>query len=371
MPRDRYYSDDERLARYGPDDERPPPSRRYSSEDSLPREAVSRLLEGVDDFPSDRHYDWRADREPDYSELSGMYVTEATPPIDDMPRPKPAKRVDVADIVRGATAWDERVYEADYLEYIQSAADTGRRSRSRYLIQPDQIKQLTRSQRTVEATEKRVRSREKESEREREAPAASESKTLFSMNVIVVVSAVVFLVVLCFLILTITSLNTEKDQLLAENSALKNDIAMAETRVAAAEALREDNDRLTSENNSLTAEVDRLINMLQGGEILPPDEEGAYQGAEPGASDGEQGETPATQANPEQAQQPSSSATHSQTPTPGFRFITQPGQSLYHIARDAYGNGNLFTVIAEANSGIIPNPNQISAGLDIYIPPLS
>src|SRR5438045_9102865 len=49
------------------------------------------------------------------------------------------------------------------------------------------------------------------------------------------------------------------------------------------------------------------------------------------------------------------------SPTPGFSYTVQQGDTLFSIAQQAYGNGNQWQVIANANN--IPNPGQV-----LYIP---
>lgn len=59
-------------------------------------------------------------------------------------------------------------------------------------------------------------------------------------------------------------------------------------------------------------------------------------------------------------------------PTPGAYYTIQPGDSLSSIAERAYGDGNKWRVIYDANANAIgPNPNVIQSGQRIYIPTLS
>ena len=50
------------------------------------------------------------------------------------------------------------------------------------------------------------------------------------------------------------------------------------------------------------------------------------------------------------------------TPTPGFNYTVKQGETLFTIAQQAYGDGNQWQLIANANN--IPHPGQV-----LYIPP--
>jgi len=52
-----------------------------------------------------------------------------------------------------------------------------------------------------------------------------------------------------------------------------------------------------------------------------------------------------------------------------LRFIVQPGNSLWRIARAAYGQGILYTVIYSANAGKIEDPDLIYPGQIFTLPP--
>ncbi len=57
-------------------------------------------------------------------------------------------------------------------------------------------------------------------------------------------------------------------------------------------------------------------------------------------------------------------------PAPGGSYTVQAGDTLFGIAQQAYGNGNLYTRIYAANTAVIgPNPNVIVPGQRLYIPP--
>jgi nucleoid-associated protein YgaU len=52
----------------------------------------------------------------------------------------------------------------------------------------------------------------------------------------------------------------------------------------------------------------------------------------------------------------------------GGKIVVQPGNSLWRIARRAYGSGFQFTVIYEANQGNIRDPDLIYPGQVFYLP---
>jgi Dyp-type peroxidase family len=65
--------------------------------------------------------------------------------------------------------------------------------------------------------------------------------------------------------------------------------------------------------------------------------------------------------------QPSSEET--EQPTPGAFYVVKSGDSLSNIAERAYGDGNLFAVIYEANKDVIgDDPNTIVNGQRLFIP---
>lgn len=58
-------------------------------------------------------------------------------------------------------------------------------------------------------------------------------------------------------------------------------------------------------------------------------------------------------------------------PTPGETYVVQPGDFLFLIASKAYGDGNQFPVIYQANRDVIgPDPTVLVAGQQIVIPRL-
>jgi LysM repeat protein len=58
--------------------------------------------------------------------------------------------------------------------------------------------------------------------------------------------------------------------------------------------------------------------------------------------------------------------------TPGSKYTVQPGDSLFSIAQQAYGDGNLSQKIYDANKQVIGNdPNLIRPGEVLFIPPVT
>jgi hypothetical protein len=58
------------------------------------------------------------------------------------------------------------------------------------------------------------------------------------------------------------------------------------------------------------------------------------------------------------------------TPTPGAWYLVRPGDTLYSLAQKAYGRGDEWPRIYEANRGRIgDNPNLIIPGTPLWIPP--
>jgi len=57
--------------------------------------------------------------------------------------------------------------------------------------------------------------------------------------------------------------------------------------------------------------------------------------------------------------------------SPGSTYTVQPGDSLFSIAQQAYGNGNQWQRIYDANKQVIgDDPNLIRPGEVLYIPEL-
>jgi nucleoid-associated protein YgaU len=54
-------------------------------------------------------------------------------------------------------------------------------------------------------------------------------------------------------------------------------------------------------------------------------------------------------------------------PFGGFRYRIERGDTLFQLAEWVYGDGNSWPIIWQSNPGI-PNPNQIQAGLWIWVP---
>ena len=62
----------------------------------------------------------------------------------------------------------------------------------------------------------------------------------------------------------------------------------------------------------------------------------------------------------------------SSKPVPGSNYTVQPGDTLSGIAQQAYGDGNQWQVIYNANTQVIGNdPNLIRPGEVLYIPPIN
>ena len=58
--------------------------------------------------------------------------------------------------------------------------------------------------------------------------------------------------------------------------------------------------------------------------------------------------------------------------TPGSNYAVQPGDTLFSIAQQAYGDGNQWQKIYDANKQVIGNdPNLIRPGEVLYIPPVT
>jgi nucleoid-associated protein YgaU len=53
---------------------------------------------------------------------------------------------------------------------------------------------------------------------------------------------------------------------------------------------------------------------------------------------------------------------------PADRVVVQPGQSLWRLARNAYGRGIRYTEIFDANRGQIRDPNLIFPGQVFAMP---
>ena len=58
--------------------------------------------------------------------------------------------------------------------------------------------------------------------------------------------------------------------------------------------------------------------------------------------------------------------------TPGSNYTVQPGDSLFSIAQQVYGDGNQSQRIYDANKQVIGNdPNLIRPGEVLFIPPVT
>jgi len=49
--------------------------------------------------------------------------------------------------------------------------------------------------------------------------------------------------------------------------------------------------------------------------------------------------------------------------------VVQPGDTLSHIARRVYGNGNLWSVIFQANQNQMATPDKLQVGMKLVVPP--
>lgn len=59
----------------------------------------------------------------------------------------------------------------------------------------------------------------------------------------------------------------------------------------------------------------------------------------------------------------------STTPPAGQAYVTQPGDTLWSIAEQFYGDGTQWPKIYQANMAVIgPDPNVLHAGLTLQIP---
>ena len=73
---------------------------------------------------------------------------------------------------------------------------------------------------------------------------------------------------------------------------------------------------------------------------------------------------PATRAEPEPVP-PTESETAEQT---GERYTVQSGDTLFKIAEEAYGDGNDYPKILEANRDVLESPDHILPGQELRIP---
>ncbi|MCB9882457.1 MAG: LysM peptidoglycan-binding domain-containing protein [Planctomycetes bacterium] len=63
-----------------------------------------------------------------------------------------------------------------------------------------------------------------------------------------------------------------------------------------------------------------------------------------------------------------STGTVSGTPKAGQSYTIRDGDSLWSIAKAAYGQGTLWNAIYDANRNVLPNPNALTTGKVILIP---
>ena len=72
---------------------------------------------------------------------------------------------------------------------------------------------------------------------------------------------------------------------------------------------------------------------------------------------------------PKAAAEPQREATTSPAPPQAMAYTVAKGDCLWNIAKRFYGNGSKYTVIYDANKGVIGgNPNRIYPGQVLTIP---
>jgi LysM repeat protein len=63
-----------------------------------------------------------------------------------------------------------------------------------------------------------------------------------------------------------------------------------------------------------------------------------------------------------------SASTTTRNPNAGMSYTVQSGDTLWSIAKNAYGDGSKYTTIFDANTSLLTNPNLITAGIVLTIP---
>lgn len=87
----------------------------------------------------------------------------------------------------------------------------------------------------------------------------------------------------------------------------------------------------------------------------------------------ESGPAPTPAPEPPVAAPPAATEVASGAPPPddaGRTYTVQPGDSLWKIAEEMYGNGSKYPVIFEANRDLLDNPDKIFPGQELKIPDL-
>ena len=57
-----------------------------------------------------------------------------------------------------------------------------------------------------------------------------------------------------------------------------------------------------------------------------------------------------------------------QDPSGPMRIVIQPGNNLWRISRQVYGKGRMYTIIFEANKGLVKDPNRVYPGQILTAP---
>ncbi|MDR1210168.1 MAG: hypothetical protein LBK41_07665 [Clostridiales bacterium] len=326
-------------------------------DDNMPKKAVGRL---VSDYIEGENAE--AERTHSRARMAELARAKAVRGESDSGAPsedgetdvnRAEKPFDVAEAIRSVSP-EDAVYEADYLEYIHSSADSARRRRDRYLVQPEEIARLTHRHKTV--TEEQAR----EVHRHSEDAAGEVGSRPFRLgaNVLIGITSVILLIVLCFFILTIQKLNADIDERNASITTLKRERDAYQSAASRVPVLEGQIESLNAEASALTSENERLLGLL-------PDAN------QPGG-DGVQPYTPTVApptSNPTDPTDPAA-APHASAPTPGYRYILSDDDTLSGISASAYGSVIYYNEIAAANPGVISNPNVVRGGMDIYIPVL-
>lgn len=99
-------------------------------------------------------------------------------------------------------------------------------------------------------------------------------------------------------------------------------------------------------------------------EAAQPPESGTGAQAQPSQAEPE----PATAGPPAEQPKESPEKPVPEPPRPVTKYIIQKGDTLSEVAKEFYGDANLWRAIAAANPGI-EDPNKLKVGAEIVIPP--